>query len=277
MNLTNKAGLPLPLVRAVANDPYDAGDTDISVTRLLQPPQLRKLMQGAQGLTEDASERIWALLGQSVHTILERAYKGTQAIVERRVRREVLGWKVSGQFDVLEDGVLSDYKITSVYARDGKIEWEQQLNLLRVLAASDLMLPAIHRLQIVAIFRDWRPKEALKDDYPDSQVAIIPVNLWPLEKAEEYLLERVRLHQADIAEPCTDEERWAQPSKWALMKKGQKKAVRLFDSKPVFVTLEDNQYWEHRPGAYRRCENYCPVSGICPQWKAEQESIKEAA
>lgn len=268
MQLTNRAGLPAPLVRAVLNDPYDGGYSDISVTRLIQPPQMRKLMvEYGQELTEDVSERIWALLGQAVHTILERAYEGTQAIVERRVYREIGGWTVSGKFDVLENGILSDWKITSVYARDGKREWEEQLNLLRVLAASDPSLPEIVRLQIVAIFRDWRPKEALKEDYPDSQVAIIQVPLWPIEKAEAFLLERVSLHQSANPPPCSDEERWLQPERWALMKKGAKRAIKLFDAKPDNVDLMDGQFWEHRPGAYRRCEGYCPVASVCPQWQ----------
>lgn len=273
MQLTNRAGLPAPLVRAIENDPYDGGESDISVTRLIQPPQMRKLMwEHGQELTEDVSERIWALLGQSVHTIIERAYEGTTAIVERRVYRKVAGWNVSGKFDVLEDAILSDYKITSVYARDGKREWEEQLNLLRAIALAESDLPEIKRLQIVAIFRDWRPKEALKEDYPDSQVAIIPVPLWPIDKAVAFLEERVRLHQSDNPPPCTDEERWMQPEKWALMKKGQKRAIKLFEKKPENVELLDGQFWEHRPGAFRRCENYCSVSSVCPQWNAQHRA-----
>lgn len=265
MLVTNNFNLPLPLVRAIQNDPYDGGDCDISVTRLIQPPQIAKLSKGLE-LTEDASERVWSLLGQAVHTILERANAPSVKLsIEERLYTERLGWRISGKFDVWEDGVLSDYKITSVFAREGKVEWENQLNLLALLCAENLI--PVHRLQIVAIFRDWRPKEALKDDYPDSQVAVIPVKLWPIERTEAYLEERVRLYQQDEITPCSDEERWHQPDKWALMAKGRKRAIKLFDAKPENVTLADKQYWEHRPGGYRRCESYCPVSSVCPQWK----------
>ncbi len=266
--ITNKHNLPAPLVNAIKNDPYSKGRSDISVTQLIQPPQLRKLVRGMD-IAEDASDFIWRLLGQAVHTILERAYPDT-AIVEKRVFSEVLGWIVSGQFDVLEDEILTDYKITSVYARGGKVEWENQLNLLRALCYRNNM--PVSKVQIVAIFRDWRPKEALAEDYPKSQVAVLPVSLWPIDQAEAYLVERVRLHQMADPPPCTDEERWMQPTKWALMKKGQKRAVKLFDSKPFQITLSDGQYWEHRPGAYRRCESYCSASSICPQWKAHESS-----
>lgn len=266
MILTNKHNLPTPLVNAILNDPYDAGDTDISVTRLIQPPQIRWLLRDKE-LIEDASDLIWRLCGQVMHTILERANPGT-AIQEKRVFSEVLGWRVSGQFDVLEETVLTDYKFTTVYARDGKKEWENQINLLYALCLRNGM--QITKGQIIAIFRDWRPKERYtRDDYPQAQVGVIPVSLWPEAEAEAYLQERVRLHQLDTPPPCTDEERWMQPEKWALMQKGRKRAIKLFDVKPENIALDKMQYWEHRPGAYRRCESYCPASTFCPQWSHE--------
>lgn len=284
--LTNRHNLPAPLVAAIRNDPYTAGASRISVTRLLQPPQMVKLSQGHESV-EDASERIWALLGQAVHTVLERANTDPDVVVEKRLFSEVLGWLVSGQLDVYDRGRLSDYKITSVYSKDGKIEWERQLNLLAALARRNDV--PVSDLEIVAIFRDWRPKEALASDYPDSQVKVIAVSLWEPEDAEAYLVERVRLHQLDDPPPCTDEERWKRPTKWALMAKGRKRAVKLFDAKPFQLTLTDGQYWEPRIGSYIRCEGYCSVSKVCPQWKAyeaeranedgspEQEDVANAA
>lgn len=284
--LTNKHNLPAPLVNAMRNDPYSRGRSDISVTQLIQPPQPRKLLQGRQ-IEEDASDLIWRLLGQAVHTILERAYPDT-AITEKRVFAEVLGWVVSGQFDVYDNALLSDYKITSVYAYGRvKPEWTAQLNLLAALCRRNSM--PVERLEIVAIWRDWRPKEALSDDYPDSQVSVVPVPLWPDEQAEAYLEERVRIHQLETPPSCTDEERWLQPSKYALMQKGRKRAVKLFDLQPKNMVLTESQYWEHRPGAYRRCESYCAASQFCPQWReyeagradpdgtAKQEDVADAA
>lgn len=282
--ITNKHNLPAPLVNAIRNDPYARGQSDISVTQLIQPPQIRKLLQG-RDVAEDASDFIWRLLGQAVHTILERAYPDT-AQVEKRLFAEVMGWTVSGQFDVYDHGALSDYKITSVYAFGRvKPEWEAQLNLLAALCRMNDM--PVTRLEIVAIFRDWRPKEALASDYPPSQVAVIPVPLWPVNVADDYLDERVYLHQLEAPPPCTDEERWMQPSKFALMMKGKKRAIKLFDLKPE-VTLSKGQYWEYRPGAFRRCESYCGASSFCEQWKneptranpdgtPEQEDVADAA
>jgi len=273
--ITNRHGLPAPLVNAIRNDPYSKGRSDISVTQLIQPPQIRALMRGKE-VVEDAADCIWRLLGQAVHTILERAYPET-AIVEQRLYAEVLGWIVSGQFDVYDNGTLTDYKITSVYAHGRvKPEWENQLNLLRALAHRNGM--PVSRLEIVAIFRDWRQREVFTSyDYPPSQVSLIPVPVWTIDEAEEYLEERVRLHQMETPPPCTDEERWLQPAKWALMQKGRKRAVKLFDSQPESLVLTKGQYWEHRPGRYRRCEDYCAASAHCEQWRKDRESLERNA
>lgn len=281
---TNKHALPEAIVRAVANDPYSRGDSDFSVTQLLQPPQMARLA-GQHETPEDVSDRIWALLGQAVHVILERAGQGDAAVLtEKRLFMEVTvdnkTYRISGALDHhhLEQGCLTDYKITSVYARAGKDEWIAQLNLLRLLLAANNH--AVHRLQNVLIFRDWRPKEAVsKDDYPASQVATLAVPLWPMEKAVSFLHQRIRDHVAATPRPCTDDERWKQPDKIALMKRGRKTAIKLFEGKatPAEVRLGDGQFWEQRPGGARRCESYCPVAAVCPQWAAEQAAAEDLA
>ena len=60
--ITNKHGLPDALVRAVQNDPYSAGQSDISVTALIDAPQRRVLKRKHdKEITVDVSERPHAL------------------------------------------------------------------------------------------------------------------------------------------------------------------------------------------------------------------------
>ena len=92
---TNHHNLPAALVAAVTNDAYRGGG-DISVTKLIDAPQRRVLgLRHAADIRVDVSERIWALLGQAVHHILERA--GTDTLVEQRLFADIGGWKLSGQ------------------------------------------------------------------------------------------------------------------------------------------------------------------------------------
>jgi len=266
--ITNKHGLPEALVRAVRNDPYTGGG-DISVTKLIDSPQRRQLWrQHEADIEEDVSERIWSLLGQAVHHILERA--GTDTMVEERLYAEVDGWTLSGQFDRLHlaSKTLSDYKVTTTYKAKGDDNWTRQLNVLRWLAFQNGFI--VDHLEIVAIFRDFRKSEAERNpDYPQQAVKVIPVSVWPLDETEAYIRERVRLHQlaqtgmADVW--CSDEERWYTGDKWALVKPGGKRALRVLDEKPDEVP--EGLVLEHRPGIYRRCEQYCEVAKWCSQWQ----------
>jgi hypothetical protein len=54
--------------------------------------------------------------------------------------------------------LIQDYKVCSIYSvRDGgKVEWEQQQNLLACLARRSGMV--VDRLEIVAILRDWQAR-----------------------------------------------------------------------------------------------------------------------
>src|SRR3990167_726063 len=155
MNWSNKYGLPQPLASAIMNDPYEAVGY-ISVTGLIKPPRIRLLeKRHKEEIVEDVSEHIWRLLGQSVHSVLERADTFNHFSEERMVA-DVLGWQVSGQPDLLDpDGILSDYKVTSVYSflLGDKPEWQAQLNLYVWLYRKHGW--EAKGAQIVAILRDW--------------------------------------------------------------------------------------------------------------------------
>jgi hypothetical protein len=286
MRITNHANLPDAIVQAVKNDPYPLQDTgDISVTRLIDAPQIRVLRERHRDeIEEDAADRIWSLLGQVAHGILERAE--TVAMTEQRLFANVAGWRVSGQFDrlaVLPDGTLQDYKVTSVWAviNGVKADWLHQLNCLRWLAEQNGH--PVRRLQIVAILRDWSRGKALGDaNYPQRQVKVLDVPVWTLQEAGDYIRERVRLHQAaddGLVPECSPEERWERPTTYAVMRRGRKSALRVFDRLADARDLanEPDRHIEVRPGRAVRCEEYCPVAQFCPQRRAELAEIERAA
>lgn len=268
--VTNVHNLPTALVEAVKNDPYTGGG-DISVTKLIDAPQRRVLWKAhATAIEADVSERIWSLLGQAVHHILERA--GTDALAEQRLFAEMEGWQVSGQFDRLHlgDRTLQDYKVTTTYKAEGSEQWTAQLNCLRWLAFKNGY--DVDHLEIVAIFRDWRKVEAdRKPDYPRAAVSVIPVPVWPLAETEAYIRQRVRQHQAadgGALSPCTPEERWYSGDKWAIQKPGAKRALRVLDEKPD--EIPDGYELAFRRGEYKRCAHYCEVAPFCAQWAEDR-------
>lgn len=289
MKLTNKLNLPQSVVEAIRNDPYDAGDSDSTVTKLIRAPyQVQLEKKHWDDIEEDVSNRLWALFGQIGHTLLERA--DTNAIKEKRLSTTINDWKISGQLDelvYLPEGVLSDYKFTSVYTvlNGHKKEWESQLNLLSyLLVCNGYERP--QKTQIVALLRDWSAAKATYDsNLPRAPIKVIDIPHWDQETQLTFLKERIKLHQDLNPESCTNEERWYSGDSYAVMKKGRKRALR------VLSTEHDALLWatqnmsdkddgkmtiEFRPGKYRRCEDYCSVSKFCPIWQEYLEN-KEAA
>lgn len=270
--LTNKLNLPEPIVMAVQNDPYDSGDCDISVTRLVSPPYQVRLRKTVDPV-EDVADRLFSLYGQIAHGILERAGIKTQSNVENRLFSGFNGWTVSGQYDLYDKGVLMDYKFTTFWSVKGdepKDEWVQQLNLLRLLAIRNGM--PVHALRIIALLRDWQKSQARRDpEYPQLPIVPVEIPMWSVEKAEAFMLERVKLHQDESPSPCSDDDRWMQPAVYALKKHGRKTAVKLYNLREDAERAAEESkdlYVEHRPGEYRRCAEYCNVSHGCPVWQA---------
>lgn len=308
MALTNKLNLPDAIVRAVANDDYSRGASDISVTEMLKPPLMRALeIRHAHEIVEDASDRIWSLIGQVAHGILERSE--TIAVAEPRLSMEARGWILSGRMDRVSIGpeaVLDDYKVTSVWSlvlegMKPKREWVEQMNAYAVLLRQNGY--AVAQARIIAMLRDWSKLEARRRprDYPQSQVVVMDVPLWPEAEALAFVKGRVAVHQeaARLIEAgqlnhlvealgCTAEDRWAKPTRWALMKEGRKSALRICDTESDalrwafdngFATIEGEGADERfelkksitivkRPGTSTRCESYCAAAPFCPQFAA---------
>ena len=250
------------------------------MTELITPPQIRALsLKHWDDIEEDASNRIWAALGTLMHTLLEKHGQNIEGhLTEHFMEVEIDGYTVSGVADLLDTHTqrLTDYKFVSVWSTiDGvKREWVEQANLYSALFRRQGQ--EVKTANIVAIFRDWSKGKASQDtSYPQTQVKIYDLDMWPAEQAESFLLERLSLHRAaelGTYPECTAEERWAKPERWALMKAGRKTAVKLFDSKQELDTyakafnLEAGHYPERRPSASTRCESYCSVSQFCKQW-----------
>ncbi len=262
------------IYQAIKNDPYSRGDADYSVSDLIAPARKVALERAHENeIVENASDKIFSLVGQSIHTILERANK--VGVSERRLSTVINGVKVSGGMDVYhEDGVLIDYKTTSLYSIKGetKEEWSQQLNAYSYILRQNGF--AVNKLVIVAILRDWSKTKAKREqDYPLKQVVQLEIPLWDDEKTKAFLEERIKAHQSakDNLPECNEKERWAKPDIFAIHKKGRASAVKLHEAesnaKNHLALLDSSHSIEFRPGESIRCASYCGAAPFCTQWK----------
>lgn len=291
MLLTNKLNLPEAIVAAVANDDYTKGNADFSVTELLAPPQLVYLRNKHDAeLSEDVSDRIWSLLGQAVHSIIERASAQLpNLLTETTLRLPFNGYIIKGTADniAIDTNTLYDFKVTSVYKIKNNPrppEWVDQTNIYAYMFRK---LHGLHleRINILAILRDWSKHEAARSiDYPQTQVITIPIPLWDDSSVEGLLSNSIREHVAARTSgeprPCTADETWERPTKYAVMKEGRTTAVRVLstldEAEQMVADKGPKHYVEVRNGESVRCASYCPVSAFCPQWAANPNKPAES-
>lgn len=284
--ITNKLRLPEAIVRAVMNDSYSRNGADFTTTELLQPPLLVRLRkQYAADITEDASDRIWSLLGQAVHSIIERSAAGNpDTLSEVTLTTEYQGYKIKGTFDnlTISSAEMCDFKVTTVWkVLNGDVppEWVAQTNIYRWMLWREKGI-VVNSIAIIAILRDWSKREAdRRADYPQAQAVRLEVPLWDMDEVGRFVAERLALHTAAEPNGCTDEDIWAKPSKWAVMKKGRQSAVKLLDTEAdAQAYLASNSvpggYIEYRAGSATRCESYCPVASFCEQWQNDPRRPK---
>ena len=289
MKITNKHNVPETLVALASRDYYSKGRADYSVTEIISPPRIQRLRrEHHENMEQDVSDMLWQLLGSALHVVAERGVADNH-ITEERIIADIGDVKLSGAIDiqrVTDEGIIiTDYKFTSAWAlRQDKPEWEAQQNIYAWLVEK-VKGKKVTGVQICALIRDWSRREAsVKADYPQAPIQVLELPLWPLEKTEEYIKERIEAHrmskvQADWGDelpPCSDDDRWVRETKFAVKREGRKTAIRVLDTQHEADELAEKEkgYVEVRKGEAIRCTgNFCGVAQWCNQY---QQSLKEA-
>jgi hypothetical protein len=285
MIITNKQGLPAPVVALLTRNYYSKGRSQYSVTEIISPPRIKRLREQYDDVIElDVTDLIATQFGTFMHGKLEM-FEIENHINEERLFTEVNGATFSGQIDLQEvrpEGVIiTDYKFVKAWsAMNGKDSWETQLNIYKWLVETVKKTPVIG-LNVCAFIKDFDKNSVARNEaYPVAEVVMIGIKLWDAVKTESYIRERIESHKEakmrhDFGEDlqlCTDEERWAKETVYAVKKEGRKTAIRLFKNIEEATELagKEGGYVETRPGEYTRCVgNYCQVSKWCTQYQSE--------
>jgi hypothetical protein len=270
MILTNKHNLPERWVKVIESTIFPPKEDGLRVSEAGNPPLIKQLMiKHWEELEEDASERIWAFLGIISHKILEEIMDDGEA--EKGLKQTINGTELTGRSDLVipDERSIEDWKVTSVWSviGDTKPEWIRQLNLYALLARESGI--EIDILKIHAITRDWIRGKRFERGYPPIPFTTVDVPLWSLAEQRAYATQRIAVHNsAPVA--CTEEEMWAKPTKWAVKKKGNKRAINggVCDS-PSEANKIASAYKhpceiEVRQGERTRCLDYCSVRKFCP-------------
>lgn len=284
MRYTNNHNLPDIIVRAIKNDPYDPGVSDISTTTLVSPAQMvRLLKEHDDDIVVDVADKGYALQGQAIHHVIERAQKPGDIAEVRRYEDftvEDRVFKVGGQVDLYWPlgGVLWDWKWTSVWVaidclqKGIKSDWLWQANInAHIFEANG---HEVEDLRLMIVCRDWSESKSDNEGYPDTMFVELKV---PRVNVEDYITDKLYEHFLIDAEAlqCSPDDMWERPTIYAVKKNQNKRAVKRCESmdeaKAVIRKLENGKdhFWiETRPGQRVRCEKYCDAAQFCPQFKA---------
>jgi hypothetical protein len=276
----------------------------IGVTTLMGEPLPRYLnARYWHQLEVKASETMNAIQGQLGHLLFDKVETTTISKIPLQVEHD--GFTIKGEADYYDPILftLGDNKFKQVnsvtaqrISKDDSLE--RQLNIYCWMARK--MGYDVRHLQGDIYINGWTVYKSYGDSaYPKAPYLKIPIPIWEEAFTTQYLSERLKIHDtvairllkeygpANSLTPlgvvrldaamleipvCTDEERFAQPTKYAVMRDGQKKAVKLFDNPidaeafcgPKMSVVE-------RKGGYMKCQFYCAFRhGLCPHNKPEE-------
>ena len=282
MIITNELNLPQAFVQMAQRDEYETENNEYRVTSLLKGILETELeRRHSHEIMRDVSDMVWLLFGTATHSILERQKEGDREIKETRLKMEMDGIVLSGQFDLYneEEERITDYKTASVWKiiYGNYEDWRLQL-LIYAYMLRDAGFP-VKRGRVVAFLKNHSKRDAkVKAEYPKLPVQPVDftfserdfqeIEVWLKEKIAE--VKRARELPDDRLPLCTQEERFNSGDKYAVMKKGRKTALRVLDSK------EEAEQWmasnggdsiEIRPGEDKKCQDYCAAKEFCSYYK----------
>jgi hypothetical protein len=280
MKITNKHGLPNDVFNVLASDIRKPELDYFTASQFSQPPMMRHLtIKHWDEIEVDASDSLFALLGKMGHRVFELEQDASGVYKEHRITTKIDDFTISGQIDKWDNGHLKDVKFTSVWAfiYGNKPEWVLQTNIYKYLwdevMVSNHGVKATDKISVYCFFRDWMSQKARSDSqYPQIPFMEMPIPMMPQDEIKAKIRALADEYRG-IPRPCTKEERWEQESKWALMKKGRKTAIKLFTTPKDAenAILEPAHYVEERPASARRCHDYCTARPFCSDYKSEGE------
>ncbi|TPU28007.1 hypothetical protein [Acinetobacter baumannii] len=310
---TNQGNIALALAVFLAQDSYDHEEDVISATTLLKPIRQTVLAKRvpAEDRLVDIAGLVSSRIGTAIHDGIERSWKSEQlpellsalgypSRVAKRVKvnpskedldagcipvymevrsyREIEGVKISGKFDFIGEGMVQDFKSTSVFTymnQTNRKKYPLQGSIYRWLNPE---LITDDSMMIHYIFTDWSGAKAKSEkDYPPSRLLSQRFNLLSLHETELFVRNRVRLlkkyqdaPESELPE-CTDEELWRKPTVWKYYKDKNKtdgRSTKNFDNKhDAFARFVD----DGSCGAVREIKGqvvackYCDAFPVCTQ------------
>jgi hypothetical protein len=195
--------------------------------------------------------------------------------VEQRVIKEINGIKVSGKYDLVIDGYMTDIKNTTVWTyMTGRKDddYKIQGSLYRWLNPEKV---TEEQVKITLLFTDWSAKESkFTEGYPKYSVKEVLYDLMSYQETENYVNDKLNAIRLNYELPddqiplCTDKELWRTEPSWKFYGKADAlRATKVFDDEASARRHQAEKgtgIVKEFKGKVRAC-NYCKAAPICMQ------------
>lgn len=277
MKITNEYNLPDAFVNFVSNVRHN-NKGELSATTILKGAKEIVLTdRHFDEIEVDASEMVWSTFGTAFHSVMEKQTENNDVFKEERLAYSVDGLTVTGRLDRYDmaTGTVEDWKTASVWKviKGDFQDWEEQ-GLVYAWLLRKNNLPC-NKIRFIALLKDHSKTESKRNaDYPKKPVYTIEFKI--TDEKLKAIEEKIKAKIADVKKaqeladddivPCSEYERWATQTKYAVMKNGRKTALKLFDKiedAEQMASSDNNYYVDKRKGESKKCLDYCPCADFC--------------
>lgn len=308
--MINEKNVSLPLQVWCVDCTYsgERAEKTISCTELLKPIKCFFLSRKADNSGTDVLDSWKAQLGTSIHSGIASAWidrykynlkklgytdeyidsikinpetveKGDIPVyIENRISKELLGWTVTGQYDMILNGQLIDFKSTSTYTYKTKNkdkDYIYQGSIYRWLVGDKITEDTI---AINFIFTDWKEAETGNPEYPNSPLLEYRLPLIDKAQITTFILDKLtRLNESlssGIIPDCTHEEmQWSESTFAYYSGATTGRATKVFTTRHEALKHKVDKgkgTVVERLGKPRRCM-YCAGRELCNQYKELKE------
>lgn len=226
-------------------------------------------------LSADVSDYVAQILGTGVHKAFESVdtNEDTEQHIEYQLTDKIT---ISGKYDRVENYVLQDYKTAKVskVQKEDFDDYKSQALIYAWLRHKNGLYTS--RAEFYIIMKDWSLMRAIKDaSYPKCGIYVWTYDIQPsdLTEIETRIIRRAtsineHLNTPDDKLPlCNERDRWFTGDKYAVMRDGGFKAIKIYDDRAEaenHINGKSDLYIEVRNGQNMRCEHYCDVRSVCP-------------
>lgn len=199
--------------------------------------------------------------------------------MEQRMEKRIGKWLVTGKFDFIGEGRVTDFKSASVWSYMEQVNADKQIMQGSLYRWLDPKKITQDQMDIIHIYMDWRAAAARADHkYPPQRFHTQVFDLLPYNETNSYVTRKLKeidqymdADEATIPE-CGDEELWRSDPKYKYYKSGDINAARSTKNFDTMLDAQNYMFNEGKgagaikevPGEVRACK-FCKAAPVCTQ------------